>query len=188
MSACGEFSDYDLVALMKQGDHDAYSEIYHRYFKLLFRHAFARLRNEDEAKDIVQELFTNLWYKRESLTPERNISHYLYTSVRNRIFDLISRKDMESKYLDTLPQTVEYSANITDYRVRENFLKQIIDREIAALPPKMREVFLLSRNEHLPHNEIASRLNLSEQSVRSHVKNALKVLRKKLGLILCFFF
>jgi len=182
MCIYGDFTDQQLVDLLRSGDHAAYSELYRRYFKLLFKHAFVRLKNEDESKDIIQELFTNLWHKHESLQPDRNISNYLYTAVRNRIFDLISRKNLESKYISQLPQNIDIADCITDHLVRENQLRRLINKEIEALPPKMREVFELSRNENLSHKEIAERLNLTEQSVRSHVKNALKILRIKLGL------
>jgi RNA polymerase sigma-70 factor (family 1) len=182
MSAYNAYSDQELMTLLKEGDHVAYTEIYKRYFKLLFKHAFSRLKNEDESKDVVQELFTNLWYKHNLLKPDRNISNYLYTAVRNRIFDLISRKNLESKYIADLPASIDTAECITDYAVRESQLRQLINREIEALPPKMREVFQLSRNESLSHKEIAEKLDLTEQSVRSHIKNALKILRVKLGL------
>ena len=189
MEAYSQLADYDLTILLKDGDHYAYTEIYGRYCKLLFKHAFLRLKNEDEAKDLVQELFTNLWYKRESLSPERNISNYLYTATRNRIFDLISRKNLESRYISELPQSIDTAECITDFAVRESQLRELIHKEIEALPEKMRSVFKLSRNENLSHKEIAARLNLSEQSVRSHIKNALRILRIKLGIyawLICF--
>lgn len=189
MAAYSTHTDQELTALLKAGDHVAYTEIYRRYFKLLFKHAFSRLKDEDESKDIVQELFTNLWYKHDSLSPDRNISNYLYTAVRNRIFDLISRKNLESRYIAGLPASIDTAECITDYNVRESQLRQLIDKEIQALPSKMREVFRLSRVENLSHKEIAEKLELSEQSVRSHIKNALKILRVKLGLfawLICF--
>jgi RNA polymerase sigma-70 factor (ECF subfamily) len=67
--------------------------------------------------------------------------------------------------------------------VREKQLAAIIEREIAALPPKMREVFVLSRKEYLTHKEIAELLGISEQTVSKHVTNALKILRVKLGAV-----
>lgn len=179
----GDFTDQQLVDHLRSGDHAAYTELYRRYFKLLFKHAFVRLKNEDASKDLIQELFTHLWYKHESLQPDRNISNYLYTAVRNRIFDLISRENIESKYIAQLPQNIDTAECITDHMVRESQLRQLINKEIQGLPPKMREVFELSRNENLSHKEIAERLNLNEQSVRSHIKNALRILRVKLGLL-----
>lgn len=189
MAIYSAYTDQELTALLREGDHEAYTEIYKRYFKLLLKHALSRLKNEDESKDVVQELFTHLWYKHTLLTPDRNISNYLYTAVRNRIFDLISRKNLESKYIAALPASIDTAECITDHTVRESQLRQLINKEIQALPPKMREVFQLSRNENLSHKEIAKKLNLTEQSVRSHIKNALKIVRIKLGLfawLICF--
>ncbi|PTS93303.1 RNA polymerase subunit sigma-70, partial [Pedobacter sp. HMWF019] len=72
---------------MKSGNQDAFSEIYDRYFGALYLHAFNRLRDKDEAKDLVQELFSYLWSKRSILEPKSNFSNYLYTWVRNRILN-----------------------------------------------------------------------------------------------------
>ncbi|WP_243732219.1 sigma factor-like helix-turn-helix DNA-binding protein [Pedobacter duraquae] len=63
-------------------------------------------------------------------------------------------------------------------------LKEIIDREIDALPPRMKQVFILSRRQHLSHKEIAELMNTTEQTVKKQMVYALKILRKRLGLVL----
>ncbi len=177
-------SDLELSSFFKTGDHAAFTEIYERYFGLLYLHAFKRLKNEEEAKDVVQELFATLWSKRESLVFKTSLSAYLYTAVRNRVLDVIAHKQMESKYFSNLPQFIKTEACKTDHRLREKLLAEMIEKEIQELPPRMREVFELSRKAGLSHKEIAGRLDLSEQSIRSHIKNALKRLRNKFGFIL----
>jgi RNA polymerase sigma-70 factor (ECF subfamily) len=102
--------------------------------------------------------------------------------VRNRIFDLLSRKKLRSNYVSSI-QGFALEHQTTDHRVRQNQLTEIIEREIRALPPRTREIFELSRKGHFTHKQIAEQLNLSEQTVKSTVNNALKILRVKLGTL-----
>ncbi|SDE85393.1 RNA polymerase sigma-70 factor, ECF subfamily [Mucilaginibacter pineti] len=176
-------SDQELVLRLKDGDHSAYTEIYRRFINPLFIHANNRLKDEDDAQDVIQELFTVLWTKRDTIQIS-SLSSYLYSAVRNRVLDVIAHRQMAARHQDTLPTFISSEGYITDYRARENQLAAIIQKEIDALPPKMREVFELSRKAQLTHAEIADKLGITEQSVRSHIKNALRILRVKLGLFL----
>lgn len=179
-------SDFELFALFKSGDRNAFAEIYERYFGLLYLHAANRLKEKDEAKDLVQELFFNLWTSGSSLQLKTNLSNYLYTCVKNAVLNVIAHKHVEQKYIQAIDLDTQVEA-CTDYWVREKQLADIIEKEIDALPPRMKQVFLLSRKANMTYIEIAERLDLTEQSVRSHVKNALRVLRVKLGTLLHLF-
>jgi RNA polymerase sigma-70 factor (family 1) len=176
-------TDHDLVAFLKDGDKTAFTEIYNRYKGLLYIHAYNRLRNQQEADDVVHELFASLWTKREELFLKTHLSGYLYQAIRNRVIDVISHKKVESAYMVSLQYFIDHSEAVTDHLVRENELSALIEKEISALPPKMREVFELSRRANLSHKEIAGKLELSEMTVKKHVNNALKILRGKFGLI-----
>ncbi len=174
-------SDTELAGLISADDHGAFAEIYERYFRLLYVHALKKLRDKDEARDLVQDLFAHLWTRRASFDEQINISNYLYASVRNRVINLVAHKQVADKYLLSLAVDDMKIEAITDHRIRERQLAEMIESEIGALPPKMREVFELSRKLNFTHREIAIQLNLSEQSVRSHVKGALRILRTKFG-------
>lgn len=181
MAPLNMLSDMELADLFKSGSHAAYEEIYNRYYGALYIHAFKRLQDREECRDIIQELFTHLWLKREEIELNGQLSGYLYTSVRNRIFDLLARKKLKASYITSIQEFALSNQIATDHRVRQNLLMTIIDQEIQSLPPRTREIFELSRKGHFTHKEIAEQLNLSEQTVKSTVNNALKVLRVKLG-------
>jgi RNA polymerase sigma-70 factor (ECF subfamily) len=181
MSTPQVYSDEQLVALLVRGDPAAYTEIYQRYHAALYLHVFNKLRNREEARDIVHDLFSGLWQKRERLNIETTLSAYLFSAVRYRVFDWISHSKVRDKYLDSIRRFAETQDCPTDHRIREKQLLELIDREIAALPPKMREVFELSRKGNLSHRAIAELLGLSEQTVKKQVNNSLKILRSKLG-------
>jgi RNA polymerase sigma-70 factor (family 1) len=176
------YEDLELTILLREGNAEAFAEVYDRFFTSLYYHALSRLRDNAEAKDAVQDLFINLWNKRETAN-YTNLSNYLFTAIRNKIINIVAHKDVESRYLLNIPTTIHTETSITDHRLRERQLATLIDREIAQLSPKMREVFEMSRKQHLSHKEIAEKLGISEQSVRSHIKNALKILRSRLGLV-----
>jgi RNA polymerase sigma-70 factor (family 1) len=177
------YSDAELKNMLCAGDRMAYAEVYQRYVFPLLNHAYNKTRDREESKDIVQEVFTTLWAKRESMEVG-NLRGYLFKSVRNIFLNQIAHQAVQDKYLHSMEQFAA-SAEVPDHLVRERQLTAIIEREIAALPPKMREVFELSRKEHLSHKEIAEKLGISEQTVSKQVTNALKILRPKLGAIAC---
>lgn len=174
------YTDNELFSLLSKDDYSAYTEIYDRYAPLLYMHAYKRLKNREEAKDIIQELFITIWERRSEIELKSNLSAYLYTSIRNRVLKVISHKQVESSYIISLQNPIEKGYASTDYLVREKELRDIIEKEINALPSKMRLVFNLSRKSHLSHREIAEKLDLSESTVKKQVNNALKVLRVKL--------
>lgn len=179
--------DNVLIELLKESDHSAYNEIYHRYFYLLYTHAYKKLRDEEQAKDIIQDVFTTLWFNREDNLPTSYLAGYLFTAVRNKIFDLFAHEQVKTKHLDSLKAYLStHSTAPTDHGVRENELKAYIEKEIQALPPKMRQIFEMSRKEHLSYKEIAEELNVSENNVSKQVNNALRVLRTKLGVFISF--
>ena len=177
-----QFTDEKLADLLRSGDQLAYTEIYDRYIFILLNHVFNKTGNREEAKDLVHEVFTSLWANRGQLQITNSLAAYLYTSIRNIYLNQITRKKVQGKYLDSMLKFAEQPQTITDHRIRENQLVAIIEKEIAQLPPKMREVFELSRKQHLSHQEIAERLQISEQTVSKHISNALKILRVKLGI------
>lgn len=177
-----EFSDADLIKLISSGDHTAFSEIYERYWGVLFIHAMKMLRDEDEVKDLLQELFTGLWSKSAGLQFQTSVSAYLYAATRNKVFNLIAHQKVKRNYSEQISKFIQQGEFITDEQVRLNELKRIIESEVALLPEKMREIFEMSRTQQLSHKEIAEKLGISDKTVRKQINNALKILKSKLNI------
>lgn len=95
MSDYKTLSEYDLLNLLRLGDSIAHTEIYERYYYLMFVFAYKKLRDEDLAKDVVQELFVNLWEKKENIAALNNFTAYLFTIIRNRIFDFTAHQNVK---------------------------------------------------------------------------------------------
>jgi len=188
MAAYRTYTDAELTALLRTGDQLAYTEIYQRYTGVLQGHAYSKLQDREEAMDVVQELFATLWAKRDSIVFHTTLSGYLYTAVRNKVINVIARQNIASDYIKSLQEFIDKGEALTDHRVREHELTAIIEKEIAALPEKMRTIFEMSRKEGLSHKEIAGKLGLAEKTVKNQVNNSLKILKDKLGPLFIFLF
>ncbi|MGV3556638.1 RNA polymerase sigma factor [Larkinella arboricola] len=187
MALFRQHTDRELTNLIAEDNEAAFAELYNRYKGVLYLHAYRMLGDEDEAKDILQELFTTLWVRRKELISISTVSSYLYQSVRNRVMDVIAHKKAEEKYIDSLSQFIASGEYMTDQKVRENELRSIIESEVARLPTKMKEIFELSRKENLSYREIADELNISDKTVKKQVNNALKILRQRIEIIAVYF-
>lgn len=189
MTNYSNHTDEALIPLLQQGDKAAYTEIYNRYHSLLYVFAYNRLKDREEAKDIVHELFLKLWTEHMGLQITGRLSVYLYTAVRNRIINTITHQQVASRYIDSFLSYIEQiDYQSADYLARHNDLQAFVQKEIDNLQPRMREVFELSRNSSLTRKEIAEKLGVSEQTVKSHMHSALKILKARLGSLLFMIF
>ncbi|RQO72177.1 RNA polymerase subunit sigma-70 [Pedobacter sp. KBW06] len=177
-----EHSDQQLLARLKGGDHAAFTEIYNRYWSVLYVHARGMLGEADLARDVVQEVFTGIWQKSAQLELHISLNAYLYKSVRNTILNLIRREKVELGYLADLGHFYQEGIPCTEEQLRFKELHQLIEEGLSQMPPKMREVFDLSRKQYLPHAEIARHLDISEGTVKKQINKALRLLRLKLHL------
>ena len=184
MQNIDEMRDEEIVRLLRNGSHPVFEQIYHRYKGVLLGHAYKKLGVFEEAKEIVQAVFTKIWINHRSIPEVNNLAGWLFISVRNQILKHISHQQVVSKFEKSFSDFVRHESVIADHFIREKEMKLMIDREIEALPPKMKHVFLLSRNERLPNKAIAEQLNISENTVKNHLKAALKILRQRLGSVL----
>ncbi|PYF74560.1 RNA polymerase sigma factor [Pedobacter nutrimenti] len=185
MSGYHALSDFELITLLKEGDHVAYTEIYKRYYYLMFVFAYKKLRDEDLAKDVVQELFFQVWQKKETISTGTKFAAFMYVSLRHKIFNYFIHQKVEARYIYFLKDfSNTISSEKADYLVRSKELRVYIEKQIKALPSKMRIIFELSRNENFSHKEIAEKLETSEYNVSKQITNALKILRTKLGVII----
>lgn len=177
-------SDEDLAGLLKSGNDMVFKEIYERYNKLLFLYAFKKLRDEEAAKDVVQDVFLWLLRNRETLILKTTLSGYLYKSVLNKVFDIFKHKDIILEYIGRADLSIDVDSTGTDYLIREKEIAAIIEHEIAAMPPRMREIYELKRKSYLSTKQIAEQLGISEHTVSTQLKNAMKHLKVKLGVVL----
>jgi len=182
MKTYADFTDAELVVLLKEGDHAAFTEIYNRYSVLMFYKVNQMLRDEELSKDLIQDLFVGLWDKSGLIQENNNLSGYLYIGARNSVLKFIQRNKLKNDYASSLAVYASEVSMETIHDIDERELKVIVQREIDNLPAKMKVIFEMSRKNNLSHAEIAEQLGLSDQTVKKQVNNALKILRAKLSV------
>lgn len=182
-----KIEEAELLKELQQGNTVAFQKLYNAYFALLYLHASRKLQDREAAKDIVHDLFASIWQNRYTLSINGAISSYLYTAIRYRVIDYMAKEKSRTNYLAALPPLSASYTTDTDHLIQEKLLQEQIERVLNRLSPRVREVFELSRQHYLSHKDIASKLNLSEHSVRSYIKEALRLLRTKLGSLLWVF-
>ncbi len=170
-------SDKELIVLLKMKNESAYTEVYVRHWHSLYLHAYKVLESEEEAKDVIQELFIALWDKSEQLEIKTNLKAYLYVSARHRILNHIRKNKIGHAFIDTIAESMSDGDNSTLEKISERELMAIIDEEINLLPPRMKQVFEMSRKELMSNKEIAAKLGTSEATVKKQISNSLKHLR-----------
>jgi len=137
--------DTNLINHLKKGSIGAYTKLYNKYFQLLFVFAYKKIRDEELAKDMVQELFIRLWERRENISETKNFSAYLYVAIRNTVFDYFTHQKVANKYIEFLGNYLPNSRIVeADYKIREKQLAEYIERQIQTLPVKMRRIFELN--------------------------------------------
>src|SRR5687768_2720182 len=155
MEDYSKYSDTDLAELFRADGDAAFKEIYQRYDKLLYIFAVRKLGDEEEAMDVVQDVFTWVLANRQSFALKTSLSSYLYKSVLNKIFDIFRHQQTIKKYIAEGNHYIDVDSRETDYLIREKDITDMINREIASMPPRMRETYELKHKHRLTPKEIA---------------------------------
>ena len=168
------------ISNLQAGRHGAYEALFEEWYVPLCNYAYSILRDGDDAKDIVQQAFCKLWDRREELEIRTSIKSYLYRIVHNDCLNKIKQQRLHQEHEDYIAYDTSVSVNNTDNVVIGNELQVRINAAIDRLPPRCREVFVLSRMQQKPYAEIAAELNISTNTVETQIVKALRTLRQEL--------
>jgi RNA polymerase sigma-70 factor (family 1) len=185
MTIYHSYSDTELLDKLRISDYAAYTEIYNRHWKFLFNAAYQTNRNKEDCYDVCQTVFLWLWENRAQVKPVSNLKGYLYTAVKYKIANMIRNGKYRESLFEDLESIDTHSYQANDLEIKE--LKNFIDQLIDGLPEKCRAVFLLSRQQHLTHKQIAERLGIGERTVDAHIAKALQKLRGPLNRLASIF-
>lgn len=186
--------DNELIALMSQHDKRAFDQIYDRYWEKLFLFLVKVIKNEDDAQDLVQEIFVSLWLRRDNLPVIDSLSAYLFTAARYKGLSYIQANINKNNYLKSLADFLSQPDYSPDQYQAAKELEEVIARKVEGLPSKMRLVYSLSRTEGLSHKQISEKLAISDKTVKKQINNALNQIRlvvpdkNATGLIMFAFF
>lgn len=179
MSSDNLHSEQELLTAVDE--QSAFRILYDRYWQRLYEKALGRLGNDEDAQDVVQEIFISLWRNRQKVQVDGTLAPYLFTALKYSIIKRIHRKSQHAApYPLTLDQlgSVELSPNeILQFKE----LQDIIEREVSELPERMQQIYRLSRTDYLTTLQIAETLGLSEQTVKNTLSTAVARLKDRLG-------
>ena len=181
MASFNKITDEQLIILLKDDDREAFSEIYKRYAKVLASFAGSKLYDLDDTADLLQDLFINLWENRHMVNINSNLKAYLFAGVRYRVIDKIRKNITRREYAVLLQSLLISNEESFSGQIEAKELQQTIQNSMGQLPPRVKEIYKLSREEGLTNREIANKLNLSEQTVKNQITVALNHLRKSLA-------
>jgi RNA polymerase sigma-70 factor (ECF subfamily) len=179
-----ELSNQQLINGIQKGDVAAFEELYRQYYIFLCLIAEHIVRNHSDAEEIVSDVFVRLWNIREKIDITTSIKGYLIKAVHNTSLNYLERFRLIHKLTDTLSNSdYELLAWDSDYPLGQLYEKEImniLDRGISTLPDGCREIFILSRNEDMKYSDIAGKLGISVNTVKTQMKIALARLRENL--------
>ena len=165
--------DTELLNLLRLDDRKAFEVLYNKYSGKVYQAAYNLFRDKDVCEDLVQELFIDLWIKRNKLNVS-SLEWYLKIAIKNRVLMYIRTKRATLDLSAIAMLTEKYT---TDSKLMQNDISAILKNNIDLLPEKCRQIFTLSRQEYLSNKEIASRLNISIKTVENQITIALRYLR-----------
>jgi RNA polymerase sigma-70 factor (ECF subfamily) len=170
---------------VRSGDVQAFEALFRAYVEPLCAFAYSYVESQSLAQEIVQDLFTRLWERRDTLERPRSVRAYLYGATRNRVLNELRHARVEAAFLRRALRLESGSASgprpvPPEDELHAGALAVAVERAVAELPPRCREVFTLTRDSHLSYAEAAEALGISRKTVEIHMGRALAILRNKL--------
>lgn len=180
MKSLSSLDDRQLILHMQAGDSAAFQTLYRKYWRQLFSFACQATRSTDDAKDLLQDLFAEVWQNRNSIRPDAFSVAYLYTALRHKVLDRIRRLSVREDYVKAITATASELDHSTESSILAEDFAEHLNQELNSLPDRCRLIFHLSRFEHQSIDEIAQQLQLSPQTVKNQLSKALQRLRTNL--------
>ncbi|KAA5536889.1 RNA polymerase sigma-70 factor [Taibaiella lutea] len=156
-------------------------QLFKEHYEALYRYAFSILKNEEDAKDVLQIVFINLWERRETLHINSSSKAYLYRSVYNESLNYIKKESVRQKH-ETGAFSLQENPGQEDAN-EAGIWEQKINKVLEQMPPQCKAVFLKSRIENKKYAEIAAELDISVKTVEAHMSKALKIIRATIGVL-----
>lgn len=146
----------------------------------LSNHAYRILKDREQVKDIIQDVFTSLYLRRDEIAADVNISGYLNNAVKYKVSNLLRNKLLQENHHQVLIRQAYQQEVVQPIQLEQSELKNQIARSINTLPQKCREVFMLSYYGNMGYKAIAQEMGISVKTVEKHMSKALQVLRREL--------
>jgi len=175
-----EFQDEQIALRLSKRDEAAFEQVFKTHYKNLHAYAFTILKDEDEAEEMVQQVFFKLWERSEHLSFSGPIAAYLYRAVHNESLNFIKHQKVKAGHQLHVAYSMKNKTEQASPKMIRKELENKFREALNELPEQCRTVFQLSRFEDMKYKEIADKLEISVKTVENHMGKALKLLRTKL--------
>lgn len=172
-----------LLTGLIQGNHKIFRDIFDLYARRLVFYAYRIVKEKEAAENIIQDVFINLWERREKLPSDLKLEPYLYRAVKNRCINHIKSSALFEKNDNPDLFKSESPNNIAEF----NEIKESYNKAVNKLPSACKTIFLMNRIDGFTYKEISLKLNISQKTVETQMSRALKFIRKHLEKFLIFF-
>ncbi|UBM60290.1 RNA polymerase sigma-70 factor [Marinilongibacter aquaticus] len=174
-------TEEEQLQAIRKGVKAVYETIFRTHYTSLCRYALSMVKMSDKAEDIVQQVFVNLWEKREQTIITGSLRNYLFRSVHNQCLNALKHDKVKAQYHEYSSFFDTKYTNAVEEGLLSHELAWKIEEALNQLPPECGRVFKMSRFEELKYKEIAEKLGISIKTVENHMGKALKILRGHLG-------
>jgi len=165
-----KLGERDLILLLKEQDHSAFNEIYERSWSVLFKTAYLRLKDKEVCKDIIHDVFADLWNRSDNLDIQ-NLQAYLQTAVRYKIYSWLAKGSNTAHFVEPF-ESMAVDGHSADTWFEAKELEHLIELWIATLPRKRGQIFQLRYMENLSTKDISEKLNISQKTVQNQLLTA----------------
>lgn len=177
-------NDDVLLRQLQEGNKIAFTTIYNKYHKTLYVFSYYYLKNKEQAEDAVQSVFSKLWEYRSQIIVTINLKNYLYKMVKNHVLNEIrNTTNALAKNYEIAQSSEDYEDNLLE-NIEERELRSLFYEAINKLPEQKKSICLLKIKEGLSNREIAEKLNIAENSVKTYYNQSIKILRSYLQKML----
>lgn len=171
-------NDKLLLLQLKEGSRKAFDALYDQYWSAVYAAAYKRLQDEDMAKDIAQDVFLQLWAKRDTLHIE-NLPAYLYTAIRNKVYNIFEQQRKFMPVPDLFASLAERDDQADAMLLKKEFLRAY-EALLESLPVTQRKIFRMRYDQGLSTEDIAAQLDISRKTVQNHLSSAVTRMRSSL--------
>lgn len=172
-------SDSHLVRALQVGDHHAFEKLFSKYAQKLFVFSVSYLKNEDEAEELVQEVFMKIWARRTSLKADTSFQSYLFTIAYNAIKKSFNRKVRDDQFKHDLVDFLDSGQDAIDFERNYQQVIQKLEKFILEMPERRRAIFLQRKKEGKPVKQIAEEMGVSLKTIENQITEAMNFLRRK---------
>lgn len=174
------YQEKELLLQLAKGSEAAFTAIFYHYRGKLYHYIYTITASQEMAEDTVHDVFLKIWNIRDRLAGIENMNAYLYRLCHNQAISGLRRMAKETLILSELQQeTIPFLPDIDPASQRE--IRTYIQQAVNKLSPQQRKIFLLSRHDGLKHKQIADKLGVSINTVKTHLAQALRFLREEIG-------